>query len=137
MNSKYYVLSQLGIFPIWLTRSSNQCQSYESEFKWFFEQLHQVLSFSFVYWLCYELFLFCLKQADWLENSRKKNQNSWLQNWLLDLVIIIKLLFSDGVIKQGLMPNVVFILACTKFGWKHSQLFAISFCRQYLWQLWN
>ena len=35
------------------------------------------------------------------------------------------------------MPNVVFILACTRFGWKHSQLFAISFCKQYLWQLWN
>ena len=88
--------------------------------------------YDLVLFIGYELFLFCLTQADWLENSREKNQNSWLQNWLLDLVIISKLLFSDGVIKQGLMPNVVFILACTKFGWKHSQSFAISFCRQYL-----
>ena len=94
----------------------------------FFEQLEKC--YDSVLFICYDFFLFRLKLV------RKFEKNSELL--VSELVggsgeqIISKLLFSDGVIKQGLTPNVVFILACTRFGWKHSQSFAISFCKQYL-----
>ena len=131
-----YSVNQIEIFPIWFTNSNNQCQSYESKLSWFFGAIRKMLRFSFVYFLW--LFSFSSEISCLV---RKFERNSELL--VSDLVdgsreqIISKLLFSDGVIKQGLTPNVVFILACTRFGWKHSQSFAISSCKQYLWQLWN
>ena len=96
----------------------------------------KMLRFSIVYLLW--LFYF-LSEISCLVKKFEKNSELLVSELVGGFreQIISKLLFSEGVIKQGLTPNVVFILACTRFGWKHSQSFAISSCKQYLWQLWN